>query len=92
MWPEGSWFTGAFLGDYGPTLIKLERYEDAKVALLEAHETLTATRGPEFERTISVTESLAELYDAWDKPEKAAAWRAKLPTEQEAMASDQPAD
>ena len=34
-------------------------------------------------------ESLATLYDTWSKPEKAAEWRAKLPVEQEAVASDQ---
>ncbi len=33
---------------------------------------------------------LANLYDAWAKPEQAAEWRAKLPTEQEAVASDKP--
>ena len=33
---------------------------------------------------------LIKLYDAWSKPEKAAEWRAKLPTEQEAVASDKP--
>jgi len=92
VWPEGSWFTGAFLGEYGPTLIKLQRYEDAEVALREAHDTLTATRGPDFERTITVAESLVELYDAWGKPQKAAEYRAKLPAEQDAAASDPAAD
>ncbi len=33
---------------------------------------------------------LADLYDAWGKPEKADEWQAKLPTEQEAVASDKP--
>ncbi len=33
---------------------------------------------------------LADLYDAWGQSEKAAEWRAKLPTEQEAVASDKP--
>ena len=70
----------------------LDRYEDAEVALVEAHETLTAARGSDFDRTISVTESLAELYDVWGKPDKAAEWRANLPTEQDAVASDPPAD
>ena len=31
---------------------------------------------------------LADLYDAWGKPPKAAEWRAKLPTEEEAVAKD----
>ena len=34
---------------------------------------------------------LADLYDAWNNPDKAAEWRAKLPEEQEAVASDPPA-
>ena len=35
--------------------------------------------------------AIADLYDAWDKPDKAAEWRAKLPTEHDAVASDTPA-
>ncbi len=31
------------------------------------------------------------LYDAWGKPEQAAEWRAKLPVEQETVATDQAA-
>ena len=34
---------------------------------------------------------VVDLYDAWDKPELAAEWRAKLPTEQDAVASAPPA-
>ena len=34
---------------------------------------------------------LVKLYESWGKPEEAAVWRAKLPTEQEVVASDQPA-
>ena len=32
--------------------------------------------------------ALVDLYDAWGKPEKAAEWRAKLPTEQDVVTSD----
>ncbi len=38
----------------------------------------------------TIGQALLKLYDAWDKPDKAAEWRAKLPTEQEAVASDPP--
>ena len=31
---------------------------------------------------------VVDLYDAWGKPEKATEWRAKLPTEQEAVAKE----
>ena len=73
-------------------MIKLERYEDAELVLLESHETLSASRGPDFVLTIGVTESLADLYNAWGKPDNAAEWRAKLRTEQDAVAPDAPAD
>ena len=33
-------------------------------------------------------QSLVAFFNAWGKPQKAAEWRAKLPTEQEAVASD----
>ncbi len=33
---------------------------------------------------------LVKLYYAWGKPDKSAEWRTKLPTEQEAVASDEP--
>jgi tetratricopeptide (TPR) repeat protein len=90
VWPESSWFIGSFLGDHGRTLIKLQRYEEAEAALLEAHEILVAARGSDFENTTAVTEWLADLYDAWGKPRLAAEWRAKLPIEQEAVSADQP--
>ncbi len=84
--PEGHWFTGVFLGAYGKTLAKLERYADAEAALLEAHEILVAALGAEHERTIKAIGFLVDLYDAWEKADpgkgydaKAADWRAKLP-------------
>ncbi len=40
------------------------------------------------ERTIAAMQSLVALYDAWGKPDKAAEWRAKLATGQEAVAKD----
>jgi hypothetical protein len=84
--PEGHWQTGRFLGIYGKTLAQLERYADAEAALVEAYEILEPARGAEHEWTISVIDSLVELYEAWDAAEpeqgyatKAAEWRAKLP-------------
>ena len=60
--------------------------------MLEAHYILAAALGDEHEQTTRVVGYLADLYDAWGKPEKAAEWRAKLPPEQDAVASDPPAD
>ena len=48
--------------------------------------------GDEHEQRRRVVGYLADLYDAWDKPLKAAEWRAKLPTVQDAVASGPPSD
>ncbi len=48
--------------------------------------------GTDHPDTLNTFKNLIELYDTWGKPEKAAEWRAKLPTEQDAVASDPPAD
>ena len=57
---------------YGRCLTGLERFEEAEKALLEAKEILTATVGAEHGQTQKVIPNLAELYEAWGKPEKAA--------------------
>ncbi len=40
------------------------------------------------QRTLMAVAALIDLHDAWAKPDKAAEWRAKLPTEQEAVAKE----
>ncbi len=77
--PEGHWATGVYLGGHGKCLTKLKRYDDAETALLEAYGVLEAALGAEHGRTIGVIKSLAALYNAWDKPEQAANYRALLP-------------
>ena len=52
----------------------------------------SATQHYDHDQTTRVVGYLADLYDAWGKPELAAEWRAKLPTEQDAVAPDPPAD
>ena len=50
--------------------------------MLEAHGILENALGAEHERTIGTIKSLADLYDAWGKPESRRAgteWRAELP-------------
>ncbi len=54
---------------------------------LEAHAELIDIPGVG-KLTRQTLKRLIDLYDAWSKPEKAAEWRAKLATEQEAVASD----
>ena len=75
--------TGLTMRKLGRCLTGLERYAEAETALLEAHEVLTAAVGADHAQTRKVMPNLAELYDAWGKPEKAAEWRAKLPDDAE---------
>jgi hypothetical protein len=77
--PEGHWIRVLFLGAYGKCLARLEQYEDAEAALLESHRGLQPVYGAADEYTRDVVQGLVDLYDAWGKPEQAAAWRAKLP-------------
>ena len=86
---EGHPSMGKFLTGYGACLTRLERYDEAETALLEAHQTLLAVLGPAHKTTIKSVRSLILLYEAWDKPDLAAEWRAKLPATQPAS---EPAD
>lgn len=97
VWPEGSWFIGSFLGEHGLTLIKMQRYGEAEAALIEAREILAAAMGTNSARTSGVMEVLTELYDAWHETEpdkgydaKAAEWKSKLGSANEAAAQGAP--
>ena len=65
----------------GMALSGLKQYEEAEHLLLEAYEGLLARRAEipsRLEPTIRLaTNELADLYDAWEKPEQARAWRQK---------------
>ncbi len=64
---------------YGAFLTKLARYDQAEALLLSSHPVLRDTLGQEHERTVRTINWLVELYEAWDKPDKAAEYRAILP-------------
>ena len=54
-------------------------YGKAELLLLEALEGRRLKLGDEHPDTIESLNNLIALYDAWNKPEKANQWRAKLP-------------
>ena len=76
--PPGHPVTGVSLRKHGWCLMELERYNEAEPLLHEAHQMLSAALGPGSIQTIEAVGCLVELYDRWDKPDKAAQWRAKL--------------
>jgi tetratricopeptide (TPR) repeat protein len=63
---------------FGPCLTRLGRYREAEEQLLVAHARLQAARGPQNWQTKLSLRRLAELYEAWGKPDKANTYRALL--------------
>ena len=81
----------SFLSKHAECLEGLGRYDHAEVALLEAHDVLTAVLGVTHAQTMEVARSLIAVYEAWDAAEpgqgyaeKAAKWRALVPSTQPA--------
>jgi hypothetical protein len=63
-----------------PVLYKEQaRFEEAESLLLEALEGRRLKLGDQHPHTIESLNNLITLYEAWNKPEKAEKWRAKLP-------------
>jgi len=56
-----------------------QRYNEAEALLLDAFELGCRVLGPLDQITIESIGKIIDLYEAWDKPEKAEEWRAKLP-------------
>ena len=61
--------------------IELGKYAEAQPVAEEAYRGYLELYGPEASRTRKAINRLVELYDAWDKPDEAAEWRAKLSDE-----------
>ncbi len=87
---ENHWRTAEARSLLGEALAGLERYDEAETHLLDGHAGLDASLpgGRRTKKLPPSIERLVRLYDAWGKPDQAAEWRAKLPAEQEAVASD----
>jgi hypothetical protein len=56
-----------------------ERYEEAESLLLEAIEGRHLKLSDTHPHMLESWNNLIELYEAWNKPEKAEQWRTKLP-------------
>ncbi len=62
---------------------KAGKYDEAEAALVPALEALHASHGDEHWRTRRAIERLAELYEAWGRPDRAAEYRGRLPAKPE---------
>lgn len=65
-----------FQAFHGECLVQLERYAEAESCFLKAHAAMVEAHGGETDRSRRVVEQLMQLYDAWGRPEEAAAWKA----------------
>ena len=63
------------------TLVTLGEYAQAEPLLRDAAEHCDRSEATRWWHWHTVLEESVRLYDAWDKPDEAAQWRAKLPDE-----------
>jgi tetratricopeptide (TPR) repeat protein len=76
--PAGHWLIGIVTKERGGCLKDLGRLKEAEADLLAAVKMLSASLVPTDYRMQRTFTELVELYEAWQLPEEAAAWRAKL--------------
>lgn len=77
--PDGHWYIGVFLSGRANARAALGRYPEAEADLLEAHDILKVSLPQDDNRIVAVITTLVKLYEAWDRGEQAAMWRAHLP-------------
>lgn len=76
--PPEHWFRWVTRNSLARTLMNLDRPAEAEPLLLESYEALHRTLGDEHMHTRGVLANLVELYEAWDRPQDADRWRARL--------------
>ena len=67
--PRGEFLVPAVLIGLGKCLRTMERFPNSETALLEAYQTLVASRGADDRNARTVAGELASLYAAWDEAE-----------------------
>ena len=72
--PPGHWLIASSESVLGACLTAEGRYREAEALLLRAHAGLEASRGRDHPRTAEARKRLVDLYQAWGRPNLAAAW------------------
>jgi tetratricopeptide (TPR) repeat protein len=75
--PPGNWTIATASGVLGACLRAQGRYAEAEPMLLGAQDVLQKTLGMLPRRRRDAVDQLVKLYEAWNKPAEAAAWRAR---------------
>jgi eukaryotic-like serine/threonine-protein kinase len=73
---EDDWSIGAAKSLLGAVLVAQRRYDEAEAMLLDAERDLSASPSSQHDQIVT-SRRLADLYDAWGKPAKAARYRAQ---------------
>lgn len=76
--PQGHRWTAETQSALGECLTVQRRYAEAEPLLIESHTTLNSRLGGRDPRTLEAVRRLVSLYEAWNKPERAAEFRAML--------------
>jgi tetratricopeptide (TPR) repeat protein len=74
--PRGHWLIASAESTLGSCLTAERRFPEAEPLLLRGFEGLKATRGEGHDLTQDARRRLVALYEAWGRPDRAAAWRA----------------
>lgn len=77
--PPGHWKTAKTESILGACLAGQSRFEEAEPLVVNSYPVISSDRGTRHRRTIEACGRIIELYDAWGKPQEAAAYRARLP-------------
>jgi tetratricopeptide (TPR) repeat protein len=75
--PDNDWSIGGTKSLLGAALLAERRYDEAEAVLLDAERDLAASDDRHGEMQVTIRR-LADLYDSWGKPAKAAEYRARL--------------
>jgi tetratricopeptide (TPR) repeat protein/predicted Ser/Thr protein kinase len=76
--PEGDPLTAEAQNALGGCLILLRRYDEAEALLLESYENLQKELGGESTQARRALQRIVDLYEAWNKPDRADEYRALL--------------
>jgi tetratricopeptide (TPR) repeat protein len=74
---ENDWRAATVRSLLGASLTRLGRYAEAEAQLLDAHRVLQNARGRMGREAPATRARLVTLYEAWDRPDKAAPYRAQ---------------
>jgi hypothetical protein len=75
--PHDDWRIASAQSLLGCSLANQKKFDEAEPLLIHGYEGIVESKKAPPERLAEANDRLIKLYEAWDKPEQAAQWRAK---------------